>query len=56
MNEIVKLVQEQTKELNDLHLIKGQLLGLYEAQARIQKAVKFWEGVLERRLEDAKQK
>ena len=56
MNEIVKLVQEQTKELNNLHLIKGQLLGLYEAEARIKKAIKFWEGVLERRLEDAKQK
>ncbi len=41
MNEIVKLVKEQTKELNDLHLIKGQLLGLYEAQARIEKSCKI---------------
>ena len=56
MNEILKLVKEQTKELNDLHLIKGKLLGLYEAQGQIEKAVKFYEGVLKRRLEDAKQK
>ena len=55
MNEIMKLVKEQTKELNDLHLIKGQLLGLYEAESRIKVAINFWEGVLERRLEDAKQ-
>ena len=56
MNEIVKLVKEHTKELNDLHLIKGKLLGLYEAQGQIKKAVKFYESVLEQRLKDAKQK
>tara|TARA_Y100000114_G_scaffold105403_1_gene98687 strand:- start:181 stop:351 length:171 start_codon:yes stop_codon:yes gene_type:complete len=56
MNKIVELVREQTKELNDLHLIKGKLLGLYEAQGQIKKAVKFYESVLEQRLKDAKQK
>ena len=56
MNKIVELLREQTKELNDLHLIKGKLLGLYEAQGQIKKAVKFYESVLEQRLKDAKQK